>query len=155
MIRPLVIALLLTTPAFAGGPAWEDMVAEPEPGARMFGAIGACVNAVATPADVTPILAQAGWERVDEYDGNTSFQTASASMMYADDGGFCMVETTDFNTDTLTAFLAAFDISPSGSDADGCTQFIIEETTATLTSGGNDPVCTSATEATLRFEPTP
>lgn len=155
MIRPFLTTLLLATPAIAGGPVWEDMVAEPEPGARIFGAIGACVNAVTTPADVTPVLAQAGWEQVDEYDGNTSFQTTSASMMYANDGGFCMVETTDFNTETLTAFLAAFDITPSGTDADGCVQFIIENTTATLTSGGNDPVCTSTTEATLRFEPTP
>ena len=155
MIRPTLALLLLATPAFAGGPAWEYMVAETEPGIRMFGAIGACVNAVATPADVTPVLAHAGWQEVDEYDGNTSFQTASASMMYADDGGFCMVETSDFNTETLTAFLVAFDITPSGTDADGCTQFLIESTTATLTSGGNDPVCTSDTEATLRFEPTP
>jgi hypothetical protein len=154
MIRPALLTLLLT--AAAAGTAYADMTLETEPGPRIMGAIYGC-NAVAmdNPSTLTDMLGKAGWDRVDEYDGSTSFQTTNTSMMYADDGGFCMVESTDFNTETLTTFLATEGITPSGTDADGCTQFIINTTTATLTGGGNDPQCTSTTEAALRFEPTP
>ncbi len=153
MIRPALISLLFYAATSA---AHADMSLETEPGPRIMGAIYGC-NAVAMdhPQTLTDMLGKAGWERVDEYDGSTSFQTTNTSMMYADDGGFCMVATSDFNTGTLTALLATKGIAPSGQDADGCTQFIVNATTATLTGGGNDPACTSSTEAVLRFEPLP
>jgi hypothetical protein len=153
MIRTTLILCALSAPAFAGGPAWDDMVAETEPGARTLGAIFACVNAVANPAAVTQKMEQAGWARIDEFEGSVTFKTSTMSIMYAKEPGFCIIETTDFNTTSLTAFLTAFDIAPTGIDADGCTIFTIETTTATLTGGGNDPSCTSPTAAALRFEP--
>jgi hypothetical protein len=154
MIRPALLTLLIGTAAT--GMAYADMTLETEPGPRIMGAIYGC-NQVAMdhPLTLTDMLGKAGWERFDEYDGSTSFQTTNTTMMYADDGGFCMIESTDFNTEALTTLLATEGITPTGTDADGCTTFTINTTTATLTGGGNDPQCTSATEAALRFEPTP
>jgi hypothetical protein len=153
----LVCCLCAPLVAMAGGPAWEDFLAESEPAVQILGAIGACANAVKEPQGVIPVFAGAGWERADEFDGTVGFQTPSTYVMFWTEPGFCMVETTDFNTDGLTALLASFDIAPSGTDADGCTQFTLPDTdvVATLTGGGNDPQCTSPTEAALRFEPAP
>jgi hypothetical protein len=154
MIRPFLLALPLVTAAT--GAAYADMTLETKPVPRIMGAIYGC-NQVAMdhPRTLTDMLGKAGWERIDEYDGSTTFQTTNTYMMYADDGGFCMIESTDFNTETLTTLLATEGITPTGTDPDGCTQFTIGTTTATLTGGGNDPACTSPTESALRFEPTP
>jgi hypothetical protein len=155
MIRlACLLSLLLPACAMAGGPAWEEMVADKTPGIRAFGAIAACANAVSDPDTVAAGLADAGWVRADEFDGTYGFQIDNVMMMFWDEPGFCMVETSDFSTDGLTQMLGAFDIVPDGQDDAGCAQFTLDDTTATLTGGGNDPVCTSDTEAALRFEVT-
>lgn len=153
MIRLAFILTVLSAPAFAGGPAWTDQITAKDAATRTTGTISACTTAVKDPTTVTTALTTLGWARVDEYDGNASFQSQNTYLMFAEDTGFCMFETSDFNTETLTALLATKGITPSGEDADGCTQFTINATTATLTGGGNDPTCTSPTEAALRFEP--
>lgn len=153
MIRlAIFLVALVAAPAFAGGPAWDDMVADKAPGIRIFGAIGACVNAVADPQGVASVLRDAGWEPADAEDGTRGFQIENLSVMFWEEPGFCMVETSDFSTAALTEMLGAFDILPSGQDDAGCAEFSMDATTATLTGGGNDPACTSDTEAVLRFE---
>ncbi len=153
MIRLATLVFLMTSAsATAGGPAWDEMVADPTPGIRAFGTIGACVTAVSDPQAVTDALENAGWERADEFDGVPGFQVDNVSVMFWEDGGFCMMQTDDFSTRDLTDMLAAFDIPPVGEDDMGCVQFNFSGTIATLTGGGNDPACTSDTEAALRFE---
>jgi hypothetical protein len=155
MIRlPVVLSLLLASPAVAGGPAWDDFVADKTPSVRILGAVGACANAVSDPPRVAAVLRDAGWDQADADDGTLGFQVDNTALMFWETPDFCMVETSDFSTAALTAVLGAFDIRPDGRDDAGCAQFTIDATTATLTGGGNDPTCTSETEAALRFEVT-
>jgi hypothetical protein len=151
--RLTTLAFLLSTPAFAGGPVWEEMIGEKDPGLRLFGALGACITAVHDPVRTETALTAAGWQPEEAEEGAIGYGTETLWLMFWREPGFCMLESTDFTTETLAKFLAEFDIKPSGTDADGCTQFAIEDTIATLTGGGNDPACTSTTEAALRFEP--
>ena len=153
MIRQILTLTLLAAPAFADESAWSDEISDADPGTRLAALITGCTTAVTDPAAVTAILTVANWTRADEFDGTTGFQTTSTDMMFYQDAGFCMVSVTDFNTETLTAALADQGISSSGQDDAGCAQFDFMGTTATLTGGGNDPACTSTTEAVLRFEP--
>ena len=154
MFRLTLAFTLLAAPAFADESAWSDEVSDANPGTRLAALITGCTTAVADPAAVTAILTAANWTRADEFDGTIGFQTTSTDMMFYQDAGFCMVSVTDFNTETPTAELADQGISSSGQDESGCAQFNLQGTTATLTGGGNDPACTSTTEAVLRFEPT-
>ena len=157
MIR-LTFALTLTllaVPALAQDTAWTAAVANKDPGKRLAALLTGCTAAVADPTAATAALTAANWTRADEFDGTVGFQTDATDMMFWQDPGFCMVSVTDFNTETLTADLAKLGLSPSGEDADGCAQFSVGTTTATLTGGGNDPACTSTSEAVLRFEPAP
>ena len=151
--RLILTLTLLTAPAFADEAAWSDQVSDADPGTRLAALITGCTTAVADPAAVTAILTAANWTRADEFDGTAAFQTAQTDMMFYQDAGFCMVSVTDFNTETMTAALADQGISPSGQDDAGCAQFDVLGTIATLTGGGNDPACTSTSEAVLRFEP--
>ncbi len=155
MIRLAFILTVLAAPAFAGGPVWEDMIAETAAGPQILGAVLACADAVTSPQSVASVLAKAGWEHGSEDDGTDTYTGKNASLMFWSTPGFCMIDTSVFNTDGMTRFLAGFDIVPMGKDADGCAQFDLPDAgvVATLTGGGNDPVCTSATESTLRFEP--
>jgi hypothetical protein len=155
MFRLTAITLLLSAPAFAGGPVWEEMVSEKDAGPRLLGAIGACITAVGDPARTESVLTAAGWQSVEAEEGNIGFDSDDLSLMFWQDPGFCMLETSNFTTETVTQFLAGFEMTPSGTDPGGCTQFVFEDTIATLTGGGNDPICTSATEAVFRFEPKP
>lgn len=153
MFRLILTLTLLAAPAFADESPWYDEVTNADPGTRLAALITGCTTAVTDPAAVTAILTAANWTRADEFDGTAAFQTAQTDMMFYQDAGFCMVSVTDFNTETLTAELADQGISSSGQDDAGCSQFDLQGTTATLTGGGNDPACTSTTEAVLRFEP--
>jgi len=153
MIRLTLALTLLAAPAFADESAWYDKVADADPGTRLAALITGCSAAVTDPTAVTAMLTAANWTRADEFDGTAAFQTASTDIMFWQEPGFCMVSVTDFNTETITAQLAKLEITPSGQDADGCAQFTVQGLTAILTGGGNDPACTSTTEAVLRFEP--
>ena len=153
MIRLILALTLLAAPAFADESPWSDEVSDANPGTRLAALIAGCTTAVTDPAAVTAILTAANWTRADEFDGTTGFQTTSTDMRFYQDAGFCMVAMTDFNTETPTAELADQGISSSGQDDAGCAQFSLMDTIATLTGGGNDPACTSTTEAVLRFEP--
>jgi hypothetical protein len=149
-----VFSILLASPVLAGGPAWDDFVADENANTRILGAVGACVNAVTDPQGVASVLRDAGWQEVEVFDRTLGFEVDGTSLMISETPGFCMIETSDFSTSSLTELLVAFDIPPTGQDDAGCTEFTMEATTATLNGGGNDPACTSNTEAVLRFEVT-
>lgn len=151
----LIFAVLLAIPALASGPAWTDLVADTDPTARARGAVLACVAAVSDAPPVVDALTTAGWQRFDEYDGSASFSFDTDYLMFAEDAGFCMFATVTTDTDGMTALLADMGFAPGAPDADGCATFAVHDTTATLTGGGNDPACTSGTEAALRFQPAP
>lgn len=153
MIRLTLALTLLAAPAFADESPWYDEVADADPGTRVAALLTGCAQAVSDPTGVTTVLTSAKWTRADEFEGTIGFETTSTAMMFWQDPGFCMVSVTDFNTETLTAQLAKLGLPPTGQDADGCAQFTVEGMTATLTGGGNDPACTSTSEAVLRFEP--
>jgi hypothetical protein len=142
-------------PAIAGGPAWDDMVADPNPGVRFFGSLGACSNAISKPQEVAPVLQESGWKSVEGEDGNLSFEAGNFWIMFSTHPGFCMFETSDMNTTGAATFMTSMGFEQSGTDASGCAQFQIFDSVATLTGGGNDPACASTTEATLRFEAAP
>ncbi len=155
MIRlACILFLLVPAMARAQGDSWEIMITVSDTDTRTLGAIGACLTATVAPQDVAPVLADAGWERADEYDGTSGFQSDNISMMFWNDPGFCMLETADYSTAEMSDLLESVDILPVGEDDAGCAQFTLYGTTATLTGGGNDPACTSETEAALRFEVT-
>ncbi len=153
MLCLLLTLALFAAPAFADESPWYDEVADADPGTRVAALLTGCTAALTDPTAVTAALTAADWTRADEYEGTIAFQTTSTDMMFWQDPGFCMVSVTDFNTETLTAQLFKLGLTPSGQDADGCAQFTVAGTTATLTGGGNDPACTSTSEAVLRFEP--
>jgi hypothetical protein len=74
--------------------------------------------------------------------------------MYWTDPGFCMVADEAISTDEMEETLLGLTSPPTiGKDEDGCTTYDLGGVTATLTSSGNDPVCTSDAGAALRFEP--
>lgn len=153
MIRLALTLTLLAAPAFADEAPWYAEIADADPGTRVAALLTGCSEAISDPTSVTAILTAANWTRADEFEGTVGFETASTAMMFWQDPGFCMVTVTDFNTETLTAQLAKLGLNPTGQDAGGCAQFSVDGTIATMTGGGNDPACTSGSEAVLRFEP--
>jgi hypothetical protein len=149
----LIIAFLFATPAASQDLA--DWLASDAMPARLIGLIGACAGAVSEPDAAQDAFVEAGWTPVEEFDGIHGFESGEEGIMFWRAPGFCMFDTTRLGTAELASILSELYDTPSGTDADGCAQFIIENTTATLTGGGNDPQCTSQTEAALRFESTP
>lgn len=155
MIRFALALTLLAAPAFADTAAWVDQIAAKDAATHITGAINACTTAVTDPGAVATGLTTLGWQHFDETEGTTGLKSANTYLMFWNEPGFCMLQTSDFNTETLTAHLATLGIKPSGKDADGCVKFTINGIPAAISSGGNDPACTSTTEAVLRFEPLP
>ena len=157
VIRAAAFLTLLASSAVAGGPAWEDMIAEPDPFVQLMGAVAACANAVTDPQSIASHFVAAGWETMQGEEGTIAFQTKTTSVMFWQDPGFCMLDTSLMNTEGLTRYLTAAGIAATGSDAEGCAQFAVPDTNivATLTGPGNDPVCTSPAGSTLRFEAAP
>jgi hypothetical protein len=76
----------------------------------------------------------------------------------ANDGSFCHVESLTVDSATASEILAASLGGPEGApfeyskDDVGCTRLDFETgVTATITSGGNDPICGSETDSGVRF----
>jgi hypothetical protein len=104
---------------------------------------------------VASVLQDAGWAAVDAEDESQSYEAGNFWIMFSNEPGFCMFETTDMNTTGAATYLTSMGFDQTGTDADGCPQFQIFESVATLTGGGNDPQCSSTTEATFRFTSAP
>ena len=154
MIRPLALLALMSAPAAA-----QDA----DPMGQMVEGFLACVSGNGDLDMTEAVLDAAQWTRSDEgEDGLTYFfpGTGEDSFAYlADDGSFCHVESTVLGSETASQILAALLDAPEGvpffysKDDMGCTRLDLETgVTATLTSGGNDPVCASDTDSAVRFD---
>lgn len=129
-----------------------DLLAAPE--TALGGAITACVVAVADPANADMAFDAAGWQPFEDYDGTNAWEQGDTWVTYWTEPGFCMVANETISTEAMEATLLGLTDAPPpiGRDADGCATYDLGPVTATLTSSGNDPVCTSDSGAALRFQ---
>jgi hypothetical protein len=149
---PLLAALLLATLAMA-----QDAT----PTNALLVGLDACFTGAGdTNATVTTLKKQ-GWVQSDAEQGfiyMTGPDDVTIVTMDAE-GYVCQTQSVDFGTDIATKVLASLlqanditDIEYNKTD-DGCTQLGLPDgTTATITSGGNDPTCGSETDSGIRFE---
>ena len=154
MIRALAALVLLSGPALA-----QDA----DPSNQIVEGILACVSGNGDVAMTEAVLDAAQWTRSDDgEEGLTYFfpGAGDASYVYiADDGSFCHVESTTVGSEATSQILAAILEAPEGvpffysKDDMGCTRLDLETgVTATIQSGGNDPVCASDTDSAVRFD---
>jgi hypothetical protein len=155
MIRAAAILALLAAPA---------MAQDADPSGQLIEGIVACLHGGGDVATTEGILTGLGWAAgEDGEDGLVYFYPATGedTVVYiAKDGSFCHAETAAIGTEAASQILlaaVASDGNPpfeTSKDASGCTQLIFAgQVSATLTSGGNDPVCASDSDAAIRFEP--
>jgi hypothetical protein len=110
-----------------------------------------------------PMLGLYGWDsEADTEMGVVNFQPGVGETTFAYmslEPGYCHIESTVLGTDKA-AELLAFSVENSGqltvesseTNDDGCTSLMLSNGVAVvITSGGNDPVCTSDTDAGVRF----
>ena len=147
-------AVLATTPAFAQ---------DPDPVFQMIDGISFCMLGEGK-ADTTMAQA-AGYDWTSEVDtemGVTTFipPAGPTSGMVSNDVGFCNVESSAIGTGDAEMAFSLFmmggntgiEVTAEGTDADGCmTRTLSNGAVAVLTSGGQDPVCQSDSDAAWRF----
>jgi hypothetical protein len=127
--------------------------------------IKSCMAAAGDAGAISAAFVAAGWTREEGgEEGLIDFSAPVASndqafAFIADDGSFCHVESLNIGSAALAKILATtlksegWETAEPGKDADGCTLIDLGDSiTATLTSGGNDPTCTSETDSAVRFE---
>lgn len=155
MIRAAAVLAVLATPVAA-----QDA----DPAGQLIEGIVACLHGGGDVATTEGILTGLGWGAGQGgEDGLVYFYPASGenTVVYiAEDGSFCHAETAAIGTEAASQILlaaVASDGNPpfeSSKDEAGCTQLVFDgKVSATLTSGGNDPVCASDSDAAIRFEP--
>lgn len=155
MIRAAAILTLLAAPA---------MAQDADPAGQLVEAYVACLHGGGEVATTEGILTGLGWARAEAgEDGLVYFipSVGEDTQVYmADDGSFCHAESFSVGTEAAAQILLAAVESdgnppyePSQDEA-GCSQLIFAgQVSATLTSGGNDPVCASDSDSGVRFEP--
>lgn len=146
------VLTLATLPAHAEMAfAAKDLLFAPE--TALGGAIIACAAAVIDPATANTTFKTAGWQPSEGYDGTTAWEQGDIWTTFWTKPGFCMVADERVSTDEMESTLLGLTDAPpaKGTDENGCTTYDLGGVTATLTSSGNDPVCTSDTGAALRF----
>jgi hypothetical protein len=146
--------LLLTLPARAEMSfTAADLLDAPE--TALGGAIIACAEGAVDPATADAAFDAAGWTSIEDYDGTTAWEQGDIWTSYWTEPGFCMVADEAISTaDMEVTLLGLTDAPPAmDTDEDGCTTYDLGTVVATLTSSGNDPVCTSDSGAALRFMP--
>jgi hypothetical protein len=103
------------------------------------------------------------WTRSDDgEDGLIYFYPGAGEQTFvymAEDGSFCHVESTTVGSATASELVATSLAPPEGAafeyatDDMGCARLdFATGVTATITSGGNDPVCDSETDSGVRFD---
>jgi hypothetical protein len=153
---------ILRATALLGALASSAAAQDADPAGQLVEGYVACQASRANLEIITPTLTQFGWTLEPGEDGITNAMPGAGEatfVMIADDASFCHIESLKIGT---TAAAAIFEASMQGvnvtlpaatKSADGCTQYDLGDgSTATLTSGGNDPVCTSETDSAVRFD---
>ena len=155
MLRPTLALLLLATPALA-----QDT----EPTGQILEGLVACYSGAGDPAATVALLEEFTWAQSDGEDGTiymypTAGEGESTFVYLADDGSYCHTESVAVDSASASEILAVMLESAEATDiaydktADGCTQLGLPDgTTATITSGGNDPTCGSETDSGIRFD---
>lgn len=155
MIRAAALLALLATPA---------MAQDADPAGQLVEGYMACLHGGGDVATTEGILSGLGWAQGEAgEDGLVYFNPAvgeNTQIYMADDGSFCHVESFSVGTEAASLILTAAAESDASipfepaKDAAGCTQLIFGgQVSATLTSGGNDPVCASDSDSGVRFAP--
>ncbi len=155
MTAKLSLALLL----LAGSPA---LAQNADPVNQLIEGYLTCFMGHGDPEIVAPNLGLYGWTHDAAEDGVAIAMPATGDasfVLMADDGSFCHVESLKLGTDTAAETLALalqgakVTLPDAQSDALGCAVYDLGPgVTATLTSGGNDPTCTSDSSSAVRFD---
>jgi hypothetical protein len=155
MIRPFLLSLLLATPALAQ---------DDTPTGQILEGLVACYSGAGDPTATVALLEDFTWAQSDGEDGTiymypTAGEGESTFVYLADDGSYCHTESVAVDSATASEILGTMLSSAEVTDiaynktADGCTQLGLPDgTTATITSGGNDPTCGSETDSGIRFD---
>ena len=155
MIRAAAVLTLLAAPA---------MAQDADPAGQLVEAYVACLHGGGDVATTEGILTGLGWARGEAgEDGRVYFNPSvgeDTQVYMAEDGSFCHAESFSVGTEAASQILIA-SVESNGNppyepskDEAGCTQLIFAgQVSATLTSGGNDPVCASDTDSGVRFAP--
>ena len=146
MIRAFVLLVLLAAPATA-----QDA----DPKNQLVEGFLACMSGGGM-IDLTESMLVDGlqWTRSDEGEEGLIYFFPGAGentfIYMADDGSFCHVESTTIDSASASELRAAALAPPEGAEFfysktdDGCTRLDFETgVTATIQSGGNDPMCGS------------
>lgn len=154
MIRTLSLIALIGAPAFA-----QDA----DPNNQLVEGFMACVSAGGDLTMTQALLEAAQWTRSEDFeDGLIYFfpGTGEDSFVYmAKDESFCHVESTSVGSADTSNILVSLLEAPEGvsfvtaTDEMGCVRLDLETgVTATITSGGNDPMCESQSNSAVRFD---
>ena len=155
MIRAFALLTLLATPAAA-----QDA----NPNNQLVEGYLACMSGGGMVDLTEAMLVDAlQWTRNDDGEEGLIYFYPGAGedtfVYIADDGSFCHVESTTVDSATASEILAASLAPPEGAaffyskDDMGCTRLDFDTgVTATITSGGNDPMCGSETDSAVRFD---
>ena len=152
----LFAALLAASPAMA---QLSD-----DPAYAMLDAIGACMLGNGQVEPTTKAFADIGWTaEADSEMGLVNFQPGKGDKTFgymSDKVDFCQAESLAIGTDDAQTMFNLFlmggnsgiEVTASGTDTDGCTTHTLSTgAVATITSGGNDPVCASEENSAVRF----
>jgi len=153
MLRPLALFIPLASPALA-----QDA----DPVNQLVEGYVTCFMGHGDPDVVGPNLGLYGWTHDAPKDGISVALPGAGEATFVlipDDASFCHVESLSVGTqkaaETLALALQAASVTlpAPGTDAMGCALYDLDQgVTATLTSGGTDPVCTADTTSTVRFD---
>ena len=167
MIRLAATFAMLTAPAFAADPAWQNMIAETDssaqdadPESQLIEGFMVCALAGRDAETAAANLGLYGWTHEPAEGGIIMALPGVGGDTFAIldmDGGFCDVTSLSIGTNRAAEIMAT-SLQYSGlssisqdTDAAGCTRILIGEATATLTDGRDPPACASPTTATFHF----
>jgi CubicO group peptidase (beta-lactamase class C family) len=151
-LKSALATLLLATPLHAQDAGPTDRILE--------GLVACYTGTGDTNATVTVLKSQ-GWVQSDAEEGMIYLSAPDdTTFVYMDASGyFCDTESTTIDSATASEVLATMlqsaDVTAIeyNKTPEGCTQLgLPDRTTATITSGGNDPTCGSDTDSAIRFE---
>jgi hypothetical protein len=160
------VVLLLALPAQAQDPVKMELLlpglAEVDPTTQMTSGFVACMKDFGDAETIAGSFTGSTWQRFDEPEaGLISLappEGGRTSALLATDGAFCEVESAALTTGqaghtlALVLQLAGLTGARIGTDAQGCMTFTLGNgLLATVTSGGQDPVCTSDQSSAVRF----
>jgi hypothetical protein len=152
ILRP-AIALLLASPALA-----QDA----DPSNQLIEGYIACAMGEGLPDKTVTPLGLYGWTSEEDTEmGMVNFQPGTGTETFAYMSltpDYCHVESLTLGTARALellgylSFSGQVSVEATETDENGCTTVTLSNgVTAAITSGGNDPVCTSETDSGVRF----